>query len=213
MHMSGKARLFAGTAGAVCAIVLMNSSAGAQCFVNASAVTCAGTTPASTANTAISTVPGSTVTVRIQPDAVITRNVSAVQANNPPFTGAVDIANAGTLGATGATVGVNYFGQNDGAVANTMTLENSGTITGQVFVSGVGGTIGATNTGTLSGGLSLSGNGDVTLISSGPIYVATGAAGTTAVNLTSFRQTHATTGAAGVCNEGPAEPRPLFCRR
>lgn len=198
MHMSGKARLFAGTAGAVCAIVLVNSPAGAQCVVNASTVTCAGTTPASTVNTAISTVPGSTVTVRIQPDAVITRNVPSVQATNPPFAGAVDIANAGTLGATGATVGLNYFGQNDGAVANIVTLANSGTITGQVFVSGVGGTIGATNTGTLSGGLSLSGNGDVTLTSSGPIYVATGGAGPTAVNLTSFRQTQATTGTSGV---------------
>ncbi|KQT35281.1 hypothetical protein ASG29_04045 [Sphingomonas sp. Leaf412] len=194
---NGKARLCTGTATLAVVIALSASQAQAQCTTAASTVTCAGTVTASQVNAAIDATAPPSVTIRIQPNTLVTRDDLAVEPNNPPFNGAIDIANAGTLGTDAATVGFTYFGTPD-AAANTLAFNNSGVITGQVFASGLGGTITAVNTGTLSGGLALDGSGNIGLTSSGPIYVATGGAGTTAVFLQSYRLTPTTTGTIGV---------------
>lgn len=196
MRVSGKARLCAGTATFAFAIALNAAPALAQCVTDASTVTCSGTVTTSSVNTALAGVPAPSVILRIQSGTTVTRDAANIQPATTSI-GTVDIGNAGSLGTNAATVGFTYFGA-PAATTNVLTFNNSGTITGQVFASGVGGTITLVNTGTLSGGLNLSGSGDISLTSSGPIYVATGGAGTTAVQLQSFRNVTTTTGTAGI---------------
>lgn len=190
MRMSGKARLFASTASAACAIVLTHAPAAAQCVASTATVDCTGTATTGDANAAIATVTGANVTVRVASGATVTGNNTSISLGSPPFSGAIDVGNAGTLGATGAPVGIFYSGPNDGTAANTFAFSNSGTISGRVQAYGVGGAITATNSGTIGGGLILYGGGDITLTSSGPI--------SGDVSLASYLQTTAT--AAGVTN-------------
>jgi hypothetical protein len=193
-QMQGKARLYM-SAATMAVIASWAAPAAAQCAADGTTVTCTGTVTSGAVNTATNSVAPPSVTLRITSDATVARTAANVQPSSA-FVGAVDVGNAGTLGTPAATVGINYFGT-PAATTNTFTLTNSGVVTGGVVASQVGGAIVASNTGTIAGGLQLFGSGPITLTSSGPIYVAGGTAGSTGVQLQSFRGVTTTTGTVG----------------
>ena len=68
-----------------------------------------------------------------------------------PTAGAIVIENAGDVGVEAALVGVFYIGDTT-EVANTFSLGNIGSISGQVAVFDVGGAVDIRNSGLLAGG-------------------------------------------------------------
>ncbi|TPG20109.1 autotransporter outer membrane beta-barrel domain-containing protein [Sphingomonas koreensis] len=157
MRISTKTQLALGVASAAF-VAGFSTPAAAQCTTDTTTATCSGTNTTDAANTAMATIGGDDVTLAVTSDAQLARGASGDVA--PLQTGAVAIDNAGTIGTTAAPAGIFYIGDL-GNAANSFSLTNSGTITGNVYAANVGGDIDLASAGSIGGSVYLAGNGDV----------------------------------------------------
>ena len=164
ISVNRKSQLALGVASTALVIGLA-APAQAACTVDASTVSCTADSTASEVNAAMASVVGDDVTLQIVADANVVQPPLNIMPNQQ---GAVAIDNDGTVGTDAAQNGIFYRGPFTGA-ANTFSLNNSGTITGQVNVFDVGGTVDLQNSGTVGGGLFVGSMGAVTLNSDGDI--------------------------------------------
>ncbi|GMN13876.1 autotransporter domain-containing protein [Altererythrobacter sp. MTPC7] len=158
--MQKKTQLALGVATAAI-ITGLATPANAACTVDGSTVTCTADSTATEVNAALAGVAGNDVTLEFVDDALVTQPFSQIF---PTQQGQVAIDNAGAIGTEDAPVGIGYFGTADDA-DNTFSLDNSGSITGNVSVQNVGGEVALTNSGLLAGGVFVNVTGPATLIS------------------------------------------------
>lgn len=137
----------------------------AGCTVDGSTVTCTADSTSAEVNAAMALVDGDDVTLNIETDANVVQPGGDV---SPIQQGEVAIENSGDVGVNAAPVGVFYVGTPTEA-GNTFSLDNIGSITGQVSVFNVGGALDIDNSGLLAGGVFVSTEGAVSLNSSGQI--------------------------------------------
>ena len=139
--------------------------ANAACTVDGNTVTCSADSTAAEVNATLASVVGDDANLEIVADANVVQPNDRVQ---PTQQGEVAIDNAGDVGTQAAPVGIFYVGTAADA-ANTFDLTNSGSITGGVNVSNVGGTTDIANSGLLAGGVSVFVEGPATLTNTGQI--------------------------------------------
>lgn len=156
---TNKSRLALGAASAAVAVGLA-AQGNAAITTSGTTVTVAGTDNTTDAvDTATAGIGGSTVTVSISTGATVLQPGSDLE---PVQQGAVAVINRGMIGTVALPVGLVYAGT-PSSTDNTFDLNNAGTITGAISVTGVGGTINVVNTGRLGNGLRASAVGDVTI--------------------------------------------------
>ena len=137
----------------------------AACSIDASTVTCTADSTAAEVNAAMASVAGGDVTLNIVTDATVVQPNSQIQ---PTQQGQVAIANSGDVGTDVGPVGVFYAGT-AGDETNTFSLDNSGSITGEIVALNVGGPVDLNNSGLLAGGVFVSTQGPALLNSTGQI--------------------------------------------
>ena len=139
--------------------------ANAACTVDGNTVTCTSDSTAAEVNAALASVAGSDVTLQIADAATVGQPDAQIQ---PTQQGEVAIENSGDVGTDAAPVGVFYVGTSTDT-DNAFSLDNAGSITGEVTVLGVGGATNINNSGLLAEGVFVSVQGPATLTSSGQI--------------------------------------------
>ena len=139
--------------------------ANAACTVDENTVTCTSDSTAAEVNAALGLVAGGDVTLQIADAANVLQPNDRFQ---PVQQGDVAIQNSGNVGTDAAPVGVYYIGTATDT-NNAFSLDNSGSITGQVNVFDVGGATNITNSGLLAEGVFVIVEGPAALTNSGQI--------------------------------------------
>jgi len=123
----------------------ISSQAQAACTTSDAAVACSDANTVTAVNAAMAGVSGDDLSLSIGANATVEQPGTVV---SPTHIGSVAITNNGALGTDLAPVGVSYVGDITSA-DNAFALTNRGSITGQVSVSGVGGSINVANSGVI----------------------------------------------------------------
>ncbi|MEW4448958.1 autotransporter outer membrane beta-barrel domain-containing protein [Qipengyuania sp. JC766] len=162
--MNRKSQLALGVA-STALVIGLTTPAHAACAVDGATVTCTADSTAAEVDAALASVAGDDATLEIVTDATVNQPSNVIQ---PLQQGAVAIDNDGTIGTEAAPVGISYTGTSTDA-DNTVSLDNSGAISGPVNIFNVGGTIDIDNSGSIGQGLYVGALGAVTLNSDGDI--------------------------------------------
>ena len=141
------------------------TSANAACIVGGSTVTCTGNSTAAEVNAALASVGDDDVTLEMTDAATVVQPNGQIQ---PTQKGEVAINNGGDIGTDAAPVGVFYVGTSANT-DNAFSLANSGSISGPVSVSNVGGSTNILNSGLLAEGVFVSVQGPAALTNTGQI--------------------------------------------